>query len=340
MPQGLRSCSHDTNVLREKQMTESRPKKLLDQVRDIIRLKHYSPKTEESYVHWIKRYIFFHDKRHPMGMGKEEIEMFLTHLATKERVAASTQNQAFSALLFLYRNVLKKDLPDSIEAVRAKRPKHLPTVLTKAEVQKIITSMSGTYQLMAKLLYGGGLRVSECVQLRVKDVSFAQRQITIRDPKGKHDRVTILPESVITPLQEHLHRVKQLHDQDLKKGFGSVELPFALNRKYPNADREWAWQFVFPSSQLSPSTTDGIVRRHYVSESTLQRAVKEAARRARMDKPVGCHTFRHCFATHLLQSGYDIRTVQELLGHKDVQTTMIYTHVLNRGGLAVHSPLD
>jgi integron integrase len=207
-------------------------------------------------------------------------------------------------------------------------------------VQKIITSMSGTYQLMAKLLYGGGLRVSECVQLRVKDVSFVQREITIRDPKGKHDRVTILPESVITPLQEHLHRVKQLHDQDLKKGFGSVELPFALNRKYPNADREWAWQFVFPSSQLSPSTTDGIVRRHYVSESTLQRAVKEAARRARMDKPVGCHTFRHCFATHLLQSGYDIRTVQELLGHKDVQTTMIYTHVLNRGGLAVRSPLD
>ncbi len=319
---------------------EPRPKKLLDQVRDAIRIKHYSQKTEESYVNWIKRFIFFHNKRHPLEMNSAEIEVFLSHLALHEHVAASTQNQAFSALLFLYREVLKKNLDNPIDSVRAKKPKRVPVVLTKEEAARIIQSMSGVCQLMAKLLYGSGLRLSECVQLRVKDIDFSQRQITVRDSKGMQDRVTILPESLIKPIQEHLLRVRQLHQDDLKHGHGAVELPFALKRKYPDADREWGWQFVFPSAQLSPGKSDGVVRRFYMSETTLQRAVKEAVRRAGIAKPAGCHTFRHSFATHLLQNGYDIRTVQELLGHKDVKTTMIYTHVLNRGGLAVRSPLD
>ncbi|MEW6232129.1 MAG: integron integrase [Chloroflexota bacterium] len=318
---------------------ENRPKKLLDQVRDAIRCKHYSPRTEESYVHWIRRYILFHNKRHPQEMGSADIEAFLTHLAVEEHVAASTQNQAFSALLFLYREVLQKEPERPIQSLRAHKPKRLPVVLTKDEVFRVIQCMSGTYQLMAKLLYGSGLRVSECVQLRVKDIDFAQGEIVVRDAKGMHDRVTMLPQSLVKPLEEHLQRVKQLHLADLKNGHGSVDLPFALKRKYPYADREEGWQYVFPSARLSPDS-NGVVRRYYTSEKTLQRAVKEAARLAGINKLVSPHTFRHSFATHLLQNGYDIRTVQELLGHKDVKTTMIYTHVLNRGGLAVRSPLD
>jgi integron integrase len=318
---------------------EPRTKKLLDQVRDTLRLKHYSIRTENSYVDWIRRYILFHNKRHPREMGAPEVQAFLTHLAVKENVAASTQNQALSALLFLYREVLHKDL-GPIDALRAQKPKRLPTVLTKDEVRKVIGNLSGTHRLMASLLYGSGLRLMECLRLRVKDVDFARRAIIVRDGKGEQDRVTMLPESLIAPLQEHLQRVKRLHEEDLAKGYGSVYLPDALDRKYPNASREWIWQYVFPSDHLSTDPRSGVVRRHHLDESGLQKAVRAAARAAGINKRVTCHTFRHSFATHLLENGYDIRTVQELLGHKDVKTTMIYTHVLQRGGLAVRSPLD
>jgi integron integrase len=319
---------------------EKRPKKLLDHVRDAIRLKHYSLHTEQAYVTWIKRYIFFHDKRHPKDMGGAEIEAFLTHLAVHQKVAASTQNQALSALLFLYRDVLRQSLDRPIDAIRARKPKRLPTVLTKEEALRVIGYVSGPYELMAKLLYGTGLRLMECLRLRVKDIDFAQHQIVVRDGKGMEDRVTMLPASLVVPLQEHLARVKRLHAHDLTKGYGSVYLPFALERKYPRAGRLWIWQYVFPSNRLSRDPRTATVRRHHASESGLQRAVSQAGRSAELTKRVSCHTFRHSFATHLLQQGYDIRTVQELLGHKDVKTTMIYTHVLNRGRLAVRSPLD
>ncbi|HKZ82741.1 MAG TPA: integron integrase [Anaerolineae bacterium] len=316
------------------------PKKLLDQVRDVLRLKHYSIRTEDSYVDWIRRFILFHKKRHPKDMGRAEVEAFLTHLAVEGNVAASTQNQALSALLFLYHEVLKVEFDAPLDSVRAKKPARLPVVLTRAEAHQVIDGMSGTYQLMAKLLYGSGLRLMECLRLRVKDIDFERREITVRDAKGGHERVTMLPASLVTPLQEHLKRVKLLHEQDLATGYGQVYLPYALDRKYPNAATEWGWQYVFPSERLSTDPRTGITRRHHMDESNLQRAVKDAVRLARLAKPASCHTFRHSFATHLLESGYDIRTVQELLGHKDVRTTMIYTHVLNRGGLAVRSPLD
>jgi integron integrase len=315
-------------------------KKLLDQVRDALRLKHYSIRTEEAYVDWIKRYILFHSKRHPKDMGLAQVQAFLTHLAVEGQVAASTQNQALSALLFLYRQVLKIDLDTPLDAVRAKKPSRLPVVLTRAETHQVIQGLAGPYQLMAKLLYGSGLRLMECVRLRVKDIDFDRREIVVRDAKGGHERVTMLPASLVTPLQEHLKRVKLLHEQDLAAGCGQVYLPYALERKYPAASGEWGWQYVFPSDRLSLDPRSGFKRRHHVDESNLQRAVKDAVRLARVAKPASCHTFRHSFATHLLESGYDIRTVQELLGHQDVKTTMIYTHVLNRGGLAVRSPLD
>ena len=318
---------------------EPTPKKLLDRVRDAIRLKQYSIRTEDSYVDWIRRFILFHGKRHPSEMSAAEVETFLTHLAVNEHVAASTQNQAFSALLFLYREVLKKDL-GPIDALRAKKPKRLPTVLTKEEVRRVLGHLSGTHQLMANLLYGSGLRLMECLRLRVKDLDFAQRQIIVRDGQDMEDRVTMLPDSLVAPLQEHLQRVKRLHEEDLARGYGDVYLPNALERKYPNASREWGWQYAFPSERLSVDPRSGAVRRHHLDESGLQKAVRQAARLAGITKPVGPHTFRHSFATHLLENGYDIRTVQELLGHKDVKTTMIYTHVLNRGGRAVRSPLD
>ena len=320
-------------------MMETKPKKLLDQVRDALRLKHYSIRTENSYVDWIRRYILFHHKRHPAEMGTAEIEAFLTHLAVEEHVAASTQNQALSALLFLYREVLHQD-PGPIDALRARKPKRLPTVLTRDEVQRVIAQMSGTHQLMAKLLYGSGLRLMECLRLRVKDVDFTMRTITVRDGKGGQDRVTILPDSLIPPLQEHLQAVKALHNQDLAQGYGAVYLPDALERKYPNTNKEWGWQYLFPATRLSVDPRSGAVRRHHLDESGLQKAIRQAAQRAGISKPVSPHTLRHSFATHLLEAGYDIRTVQELLGHKDVRTTMIYTHVLQRGALAVRSPLD
>lgn len=320
--------------------TKPAEKKFLDTVRDVIRLKHYSIRTEDAYVNWIRRFILFHGKRHPQEMGAKEVEAFLTHLAVEGHVSAATQNQAYSALLFLYREVLRRELDAPVQALRAKESRHLPAVLTKEETRQVIAQLSGVYQLQAKLLYGAGLRLLECLRLRVKDLDFERRAIIVRDTKGNEDRVTMLPDSVVEPLKEHLLRVKRLHEEDLAKGLGAVYLPDALDRKYPNAAREWLWQYVFPSGQLSVDPRSGETRRHHLDESGLQRAVRQAARAAGIEKRVTCHTFRHSFATHLLEAHYDIRTVQELLGHKDVKTTMIYTHVLQRGGLAVRSPLD
>ena len=321
-------------------MTRHSEKRLLDQVRDAIRLKHYSIRTEQAYVNWIKRYIFFHNLEHPRDMGIPEIEAFLTHLAVDKNVAASTQNQAFAALLFLYREVLKIDLEGPIDSIRAKKPQRLPTVMTREEVMAVITAMSGTFQLIAKLLYGSGLRLIECLRLRVKDIDFAQHQIIVRDGKGMKDRVTMLPDTLVEPLREHLQRVKMLHQQDLAEGYGAVYLPAALERKYPHANREWIWQYVFPAAKRSKDPRSDVIRRHHLGTSAIQNAVRKAAKLAGINKHVTPHTFRHSFATHLLEAGYDIRTVQELLGHKNVKTTMIYTHVLNKGPLAVRSPLD
>jgi len=315
-------------------------KGLLDRVRDAIRLKHYSIRTEEAYTRWIKRFILFHDKRHPRNIGLPEIEEYLTYLASERNVAASTQNQALSAILFLYREVLEKDLERPTDYLRAKKPKRLPTVLTREETMAVITAMAGTYQLIAKLLYGSGLRLIECLRLRVKDIDFAQHQIVVRDGKGKKDRITMLPDSLVEPLREQLKRARMIHQQDLAAGYGAVYLPNALERKYPNANHEWIWQYVFPASKRSRDPRSGVIRRHHIGSSGPQKAVREAAKLAGIEKHVTPHVFRHSFATHLLEDGYDIRTVQELLGHKDVKTTMIYTHVLNRGGLAVRSPLD
>jgi len=317
-----------------------REKKLLDQMREALQAQHYSYRTEQTYIDWCRRFILFHKKRHPKEMSTPEVEAFITHLATVRKVAASTQNQALSALLFLYREVLRQPL-ETVNAVRARKPERLPTVLAKTEVMRVINAMTGTHQLMAKLLYGSGLRVAECTRLRVKDIDFEQHCLTIRDGKGEKDRLTMLPESIFAPLREHLVRVKQIHEKDLQDGFGTVYLPYALENKYIHANREWAWQYVFPAKSITLDPRSDTRRRHHLDESGLQKAVRAAAQLAGItDKPVSCHTFRHSFATHLLQSGYDIRTVQELLGHKDVRTTMIYTHVLQRRGLAVRSPLD
>lgn len=304
--------------------------RLLEQVRDAIRRRHYSLRTEEAYVHWIKRFIHFSAKRHPRELGAPELTAFLNHLARERDVAASTQNQALSALLFLYREVLASPLPwlDALE--RAQRPARLPSVLTRDEVQRLLAQLEGTKWLMASLLCGAGLRLRECLKLRVKDLDFGYRQILVRDGKGAKDRVTMLPESVIEPLKAHLVRAKALHERDVATGYGDVELPDALARKYPRAPYEWGWKFVFPSPRLSTDPRSGVIRRHHIYENYLIRGVKEAARGARIVKPVSCHTLRHSFATHLLQAGYDIRTVQELLGHADVSTTMIYTHVPGR----------
>jgi integron integrase len=313
---------------------------LLDQVRRTLRLKHYSIRTEEAYVQSIKRFILFHHKRHPKEMGADEIRQYLSYLATEGQVAASTQNQALSALLFLYRDVLAVELPfiDGIE--RARRPVRVPVVLTREEADKIISQLSGIYQLMAGLLYGSGLRIMEVVRLRVKDVDFGYKQITVRDGKGEKDRRTVLPESLVEPLQRQLIRSQMFHEEDLQRGYGRVYLPYALERKYPNAAKEWAWQWVFPANKLSVDPRSDQTRRHHTSEDILQVEVKKATRRSGIAKRVSCHTFRHSFATHLIENGYDIRTVQELLGHKNVSTTQIYTHVLNRGGRGVKSPLD
>jgi integron integrase len=313
---------------------------LFSRVRDLIRLKHYSIRTEKSYLSWIMRYILFHNKRDPKEMANPEIEAFLSHLAVDLKVSASTQNQAFNALLFLYKEVLKKELDDSIDAVRAKKPKRLPTVMTKDETMKVIGAIPADHQLMVKLIYGSGLRLMECLRLRVKDIDFGNNQILVRDAKGMKDRVTVLPETLKKSLREYLERVKIVHQNDVAKGYGRVYLPYALERKYPNASLEWGWQYVFPAKGLSKDPRTGEVRRHHIHENSLQKAVKTAVRLAGITKPVNVHTFRHSFATHLLEANYDIRTVQELLGHNDVSTTMIYTHVLNRPGVSIKSPLD
>jgi integron integrase len=315
-------------------------RRLLDLVRDAIRRKHYSYRTEQSYVHWVRRFIFFHGKRHPREMGGDEVSAFLTHLARDRSVAASTQNQALAALLFLYGEVLGARLPWMQGIERARRPVRVPVVLTRDEVRALLSQLEGTKWLMASLLYGAGLRLRECLKLRVKDVDFGYRQIVVRDGKGAKDRVTMLPAAVMEPLRNHLARVKRRHERDLEEGYGEVSLPFALERKYPRAPREWGWQYVFPSMKLSADPCSGAIRRHHVFDSVLPRAISAAARAAGIAKPVGSHTLRHSFATHLLQGGYDIRTVQELLGHQDVSTTMVYTHVLSKGGRGVASPLD
>ncbi len=329
-----------TRYLSRPMSRPQRRSKFLEQVRHVIRRKGYSIRTEEAYVSWIKRFILFHNKRHPKEMGPSEVEAFLTYLAVDSNVAASTQNQALQAILFLYREVLHQPLEVSLDFLRAKRPKRLPTVLTRKEAQQVLDAMHGVPKLVVQILYGSGLRLLEALRLRVKDVDFEQRQIIVRDGKGAKDRVTILPECLIPTFQEHLRRVKIIHARDLDRGYGCVYLPHALERKSPNAHREWIWQYVFPASKLSRDPRTGALRRHHLHESVVQRAVRRAAQLAGISKRVTPHTFRHSFATHLLEAGYDIRTVQELLGHKDVKTTMIYTHVMNRGPYAVRSPLD
>ncbi len=319
---------------------EKPTKTLIEQVRDDLRRRHYSYRTEETYVRWIKRFITFNDSKHPRSMREKEIEAFLTHLAVEGKVASSTQNQALNALIFLYHQVLQMELGGPVCAVRAKAPKRLPTVMTKGEVGKVIVSMRGTHQLMAKLLYGCGLRLMECLRLRIKDIDFEANQVIVRDGKGAKDRVTMLPQSVKNLLQQHLLEVKDLHQNDLGKGYGEVHMPGALARKYPNAGKAWIWQYVFPAARLSTDPRTAKVMRHHTHPNNLQKAVKKAVNIAAVTKPVSCHTFRHSFATHLLEDSHDIRTVQELLGHKDVSTTMIYTHVMNKGPFGVESPLD
>ncbi len=321
----------------------SKSPRLLDQVRGVLRFHHYSIRTEEAYLGWIRRFVLFHGKRHPNELGAEEVRAFLTALAVEGKVAAPTQNQALSALLFLYQQVLKLEIGWLGEVERAQRPARLPVVCTQEEVRAILGKVSGpTTRLMAHLLYGSGLRLMECCRLRVKDVDLAYNQIVVRDGKGAKDRVTMLPVRLCQPLERHLRRMKMRHEDDLEEGFGTVYLPFALEKKYRKASREWAWQYVFAARRrsLDPRDPAAPERRHHISEAVLQRAVKKAVHDSGVAKPVTCHTFRHSFATHLLENGYDIRTVQELLGHKDVSTTMIYTHVLNRPGLGVKSPLD
>ncbi len=320
--------------------TRGRNPSLMDEVRRHLRVRHYSIRTEAAYLGWIKRFILANGRRHPRELGAKSVEQFLSVLAVRDKVAASTQNQALSALLFLYREVLGLQLPWQEDVIRAKRPQRLPVVLSQEEVRRLLAQMEGRPWLLASLLYGSGMRLLECLRLRVKDVAFDRHEITVRNGKGGKDRRTILPAMLATPLQLEVERARQLHMQDLSEGFGDALLPHALSRKYPNAGREFAWQFVFPSLRRSIDPRGGAERRHHVDGDALNRALKQARKRAVLDKPVTAHTLRHCFATHLLEAGYDIRTVQELLGHKDLATTQIYTHVLNRGAHGIRSPLD
>ncbi|NOT06090.1 MAG: integron integrase [Anaerolineales bacterium] len=316
-------------------------KKLLEQFRDQIRIKQYSPRTEKTYVHWVREYILFHNKRHPREMAVPEINQFITHLVVERKASASTQNQAISAILFLYRNLLNITLDETaLDFIRPKKGKRVPIVLSKDEARAVIASLAGPYKIMAQIMYGSGLRLMECLRLRVKDIDFENHRILVYDGKGGDDRVTMLPESLIVPLREHLKEIKIIHQKDLAEGFGSVYMPFGLDKKIPTGHKQWIWQYLFPASTLSPDPETKTMRRHHIHETALQRAIRDAARAAKLEKRVTPHTFRHSFATHLLQNNYDIRTIQELLGHKDVKTTMIYTHVLQRGGLAVKSPLD
>ena len=319
---------------------DGKEKRLKVRFVEAVRARHYSVRTEKAYWYWIRYFVFFHGKRHPAEMGAAEVTRFLSWLATERSVAAATQNQALSALLFLYKHVLGLDLPWLTGLVRAQRPVRMPVVLSEPEVRRLLEEVEGAARLMVGLLYGAGLRQIECLSLRVKDLDFAYRQIMVRDGKGAKDRVTMLPENLVQPLQLHLGKVRVLHRRDAAEGYGEVWLPHALARKYPRAALEWGWQFVFPSANRSVDPRSGVVRRHHLHPDTLSRIVKRAATAARIVKPVSCHALRHSFATHLLERGYDIRTVQELLGHSDLSTTMIYTHVMNKGARGVKSPLD
>ena len=326
-------------AIKQTHVKEQQPK-LLDRLRETLRSRHYSRRTEQTYCQWVKRFVYFHKMRHPKEMAETEINAFLTHLALKGKVSASTQNQALSALLFLYRHVLNREIGELRDVIRARKPKRLPVVLPKDEVKTVIGNLKGDKWIMANLMYGAGLRLMECLRLRVQDIDFASNQITVRDGKGSKDRLTMLPKVVKQPLREHLKNVRSTHQKDLSEGYGSVFMPYALASKYPNAATEWGWQFVFPQDNRFINKTTGEQGRYHVHETTVQRTVKEAVRKTDITKRASSHTFRHSFATHLLADGYDIRTVQELLGHKDVKTTMIYTHVLNRGGKGVISPAD
>jgi integron integrase len=316
------------------------PRRLLDVVRDAIRARHYSLRTERAYVHWIRRYIAWNGRRHPRELGSKAVSGFLSSLATDGHVAPSTQNQALAAILFLYRVVLACELPWLDHVVRAKKSRRLPSVLSREEVLRLLGRMEGIHELMARLMYGTGMRITECLALRVKDVDLEKCQVTVREAKGGRDRITVFPASLSDRMQVQLERSRRLYDADRANDFPGVELPHAYERKNPGAGRSWAWHWVFPQGHLSLDPRSGIRRRHHYYPQTLARAIVVAARQARIEKPVTSHTLRHCFATHLLDAGYDIRTIQELLGHKDVSTTMIYTHVLNRGGRGVVSPLD
>ena len=340
--QNASNVTHLHNIAGRQQAVtgrEAKPK-LLDQLREALRSRHYSRRNEQTYCHWVKRFIYFHNVRHPSEMGEPEINAFLTHLAVKEKVSASTQNQALSALLFVYRHVLGREIGDLGEVIRARKPTRLPVVMTREEVKAVLGNLAGDKWLMASQMYGAGLRLMECLRLRVQDIDFSRNEILIRDGKGAKDRITMLPESLKAPLQEHLRAVKAVHEKDLADGWGRVPMPDALDRKYPNAPREWRWQWVFPQENRWRNSKNGEEGRHHIDESLVQKAVRTAVTRAGLIKRATCHTFRHSFATHLLEGGYDIRTVQELLGHKDVKTTMIYTHVLNRGPSGVRSPVD
>jgi integron integrase len=316
------------------------PPRLLDAVRAQIRMRHYSFRTQKAYVDWIVRFIKFHGREHPQNLGGEEVRNFLSHLATDLQVSPATQSQALSALLFLYKRVLNVDLPWIDNVVRARRPKRLPTVLDKDEVRRVIAHLRGDYWLIAGLLYGSGLRLLEALRLRVKDLDLYHHRVLVRDGKGAKDRASIVSPKLIEPLRQHLVTIRTLHDHAMASGFGGVELPYALARKYPNAHQQWGWQYVFPATTPTRDPASGVSRRHHIHEQSVQRQVRRAARLAGLEKPVSPHTFRHSFATHLLESGYDIRTVQELLGHKDVSTTQIYTHVMAPGKNSVRSPFD
>jgi integron integrase len=327
--------------MREPSQHQPRQKKLLEQVQDLLRIMEYAKRTEEAYIHWIRRFILFHNKRHPCEMGVAEVKAFLTHLAVKNRVAASTQNQALSAVNFLYRYILRNDeVVEQLSRLYVKPPQHLPTILARTEVYKLLDAVTRTYQLPTQLMYGSGLRVLECVRLRVNDLNFKQGQIVVRNVKGQADHVTILPGSLKTPIQKQLRHVKLLHQHDLEQGYGTVYLPPALAPQYHRSNKKWEWQYVFPAQKLSVDPRSGVTQRHHMGESSVQRAVKKAAKIAGLTKPVNCRTLRHSFATHLLEAGYDIRTVQVLLGHKNVEVTMVYAHVLNKPGQQIKSPLD